>query len=435
MSKTLAQDHLRILLDGEQSGYQPPQYYKPGQRIKGLASYSPSTETKVHTMTIIFKATLYNELKDSGQVSYGCVRTGNQSLFRYEKTILQGPHKVSPKPHEWAFEFDLPEKIKVPFVADLQPVPPSWNVVSLARVVYSLKLCVNPHRNTNSMQIERDIQVWPFEHTELPLPTLETQLLVDPTETQQRISQQQPMQRRRSSTLSLTQTLSRRRSSTVTTPTILNSAPVVNTPSTPNLAICMPSSLGAWQRFDISLICHNPTNTSNNTTLSPTYTLQTCELSLKAQVSFTGSRPIPTNSSDPKPPAIPIAKFKLLGKGLVIPCTATPVVIKRDMMLVDMTRGLASLIAPSFTIGAFALDYVMEICVQILDTTTTTMIERKAEMEIRVLEGGLEEDRRGEDLEDAPPGFHEVVGPPDYEDETGDVWAELHRSPVYTLTA
>ena len=63
------------------------------------------------------------------------------------------------------------------------------------------------------------------------------------------------------------------------------------------------------------------------------------------------------------------------------------------------------------------------------------MIERKAEMEVRVLEGGLEEDRRGEDLEDAPPGFHEVVGPPDYEDETGDVWAELHRSPVYTLTA
>jgi hypothetical protein len=430
MSKTLPQDHLRILLDGEISGYQAPQYYKPGQKIKGLASYSPSTETKVHTMTILFKATLYNELKDSGQASYGCVRTGNQSLFRYEKTILQGPHKVSPKPHEWEFEFDLPEKIKVPFVAELQPVPPSWNVVSMARVVYSLKLCVNPHRNTNSMQIERDIQVWPFEHTELPLPTMETQLLVEPTEVQ-RISQPPMTQRRRSSTLSLTG-LSRRRSSTVNVNTLppLSPTPVVNVPSTPSLAVCMPSSLGAWQRFDISLICHNPDTSSP----SPTYTLQTCELSLKAQVSFTGSRPVPTNSSDPKPPAIPIAKFKLLGKGLQIPCTSTPVVVKRDMMLIDMTRGLASLIVPSFSIGAFALEYIMEVSVQLLDTNTATTVERKAEMEMKVLPGGLEADRRNHD-EDAPPGFHEMVGPPGYEDEHGDVWAELHRSPAYTLTA
>jgi hypothetical protein len=431
MSKNPAQDHLRILLDGDDAGYQPLHYYKPGQTIRGTASYTPPTEVKVHTMTILFKATLYNELKDSGQASYGCVRTGNQSLFRYEKTILQGPHKVSPKPHEWSFEFDVPEKIKVPFVADLQPVPPSWNVVSLARVVYSFKLCVNPHRNTNSLQIERDINVWPFEHTELPLPTLETQLLVDPTEdvVQQRTNFM--AQRRRSSTLSLT-TLSRRRSSTVAVPTTpLSPVASTNNPlSALNLAICMPSSLGAWQRFDISLICHN-TNTSE---APSTYTLQTCELSLKAQVSFTASRPIPTNTSDPKPPAIAIAKFKLLGKGLQIPCTATPVVVKRDMMLVDMTRGDASLLVPDFGIGAFRLEYLMDVTVQLLDVTTGALVEKKAEMGLKVLPGGLEQDRRGED-EDAPPGFHEVVGPPEYDDEHGDLWAEMHRSPAYTVTA
>jgi hypothetical protein len=433
MSKNPAQDHLRILLDGEEHGYQPLQYYKPGQTIKGIASYTPPTEVKVHTMTILFKATLYNEVKESGQANYGSIRTGHQSLFRYEKTILQGPHKVSPKPHDWAFEFEVPEKIKVPFVADLQPVPPSWNVVSMAKVTYSLKLCVNPHRNTNFMQIERDVNVWPFEHTELPLPTLETQLLVDPTaEVVQRTNF--ATQRRRSSTLSLTQQLSRRRSSTVAVPTTPIS-PVSSTPnplSALNLAICMPSSLGAWQRFDISLICHN---TNIDASSSPsTYTLQSCELSLKAQVSFTTSRPIPTNSSEPKPPAIGIARFKLLGRGLAIPCTATPVVVKRDMMLVDMTRGDASMLVPDFCIGAFKLEYLMDVTVQLLDTTTGATVEKRAEMGLRVLPGGLVEDRGHED-EDAPPGFHEVMQPPDYEDEHAEIWAEMHRSPAYTVTA
>lgn len=433
MTKNPAQDYLRILLDGESSGYpQQPQYYKPGQTIKGTAVYSPPTEVKVHTMTVLFKATLYNELKDSGQASYGCVRTGNQSLFRYEKTILQGPHKVSPKPHEWAFEFDVPEKIKVPFVADLQPVPPSWNVVSLARVVYELKLCVNPHRNTNSMQIERDICVWPFEHTELPLPTLETQLLVEPTVEVQRTIY--ATQRRRSSTLSLTG-LSRRRSSTVTVPTITPVSPTTPTTSNalagPSLAICMPSSLGAWQRFDISLICHNPSSNAS-TSAPPTYTLQTCELALKAQVSFTTARPTPTNSSDPKPPAIPVAKFKLLGKGLQLPCTATPVTVKRDMALIDMTRGDASLLVPDFGIGAFNLEYLWDVSVQVLDVATGAILERKAEMGLKVLPGGLEEYRGSVD-EDAPPGFHEVVCPPDYEDEDAGIWAEMHRTPAYTV--
>lgn len=76
----------------------------------------------------------------------------------------------------------------------------------------------------------------------------------------------------------------------------------------------------------------------------------------------------------------------------------------------------------------------MEVSVQLLDTNTATTVERKAEMEMKVLPGGLEADRRNMD-EDAPPGFHEMVGPPGYEDEHGDMWADLHRSPAYTLTA
>ncbi|KAG9592001.1 hypothetical protein KCU77_g2573, partial [Aureobasidium melanogenum] len=419
-SKTLVQDHLRIFLDGElhHEGNYPSQHYRPGQKIKGVASYSPSTEVKVHTMTIIFKATLYNEIVESGQANYGSVRTGHQSLFRYEKIILQGPHKVSPKPHEWPFEFELPERIKVPFVADLQPVPPTWNVISAAKVLYSLKLCVNPHRNTNSMQIERDINVWPFEHTELPVPTPETQLLMD-TELQRMI----PMTRRRSSTLSLTQQLSRRRSSTISVPDPLN------------LAICIPSSLGAWQKFDIKLICHNNAITTSET--SPSLCLQTCELALKAQVSFTNTRPASTttNTDDPKPPSIPIAKFKLLGKGLEIPTSATPVTVKRDMMLLDMTRSDASILVPNFSIGAFRLEYLLDVTVQLQDTKTGNVIERRAELPLRILPGGLEEDRGEEDV-DAPPGFHEVVAPPEYEDEDGVLWAGMMRdTPAYTLTA
>ncbi|KAK6007557.1 hypothetical protein QM012_004371 [Aureobasidium pullulans] len=417
-SKTLVQDQLRIFLDGEshhEGGYSL-RHYRPGQKIKGVASYSPSTEIKVHTMTVIFKATLYNEIVESGQANYGSVRTGNQSLFRYEKIILQGPHKVSPKPHEWPFEFELPERIKVPFVADLQPVPPTWNVISAAKVLYSLKLCVNPHRNTNSMQIERDINVWPFEHTELPVPTPETQLLMDAE--LQRINL---MTRRRSSTLSLTQQLSRRRSSTVSAPDPLN------------LAICIPSSLGAWQKFDIKLVCHN--NAITTPDASPSLCLQTCELALKAQVSFTNTRPSLTNNDDPKPPSIPIAKFKLLGKGLQIPTSATPVTVKRDMMLLDMTRGDASILVPNFSIGAFKLEYLLEVSVQLQDSKTGNMVERRAELPLKILPGGLEEDR-GEEDPDAPPGFHEAVGPPEYEDEDGVLWAgTMHNSPAYTLTA
>ncbi|KAG9963355.1 hypothetical protein KCU61_g3827, partial [Aureobasidium melanogenum] len=377
-SKTLVQDHLRIFLDGElhHEGNYPSQHYRPGQKIKGVASYSPSTEVKVHTMTIIFKATLYNEIVESGQASYGSVRTGHQSLFRYEKVILQGPHKVSPKPHEWPFEFELPERIKVPFVADLQPVPPTWNVISAAKVLYSLKLCVNPHRNTNSMQIERDINVWPFEHTELPVPTPETQLLMD-AESQRMV----PLSRRRSSTLSLTQQLSRRRSSTVSVPDPLN------------LAICIPSSLGAWQKIDIKLICHNNAITTPET--SPSLCLQTCELALKAQ----------------------------------------PLTVKRDMMLLDMTRSDASILVPNFSIGAFKLEYLLDITVQLQDTKTGNVIERRAELPLRILPGGLEEDR-GEEDPDAPPGFHEVVAPPEYEDEDGVLWSGMMRdTPAYTLTA
>ncbi|KAG9632305.1 hypothetical protein KCU64_g16308, partial [Aureobasidium melanogenum] len=417
-SKTLVQDHLRIFLDGElhHEGNYPSQHYRPGQKIKGVASYSPSTEVKVHTMTIIFKATLYNEIVESGQASYGSVRTGHQSLFRYEKVILQGPHKVSPKPHEWPFEFELPERIKVPFVADLQPVPPTWNVISAAKVLYSLKLCVNPHRNTNSMQIERDINVWPFEHTELPVPTPETQLLMD-AESQRMV----PLSRRRSSTLSLTQQLSRRRSSTVSVPDPLN------------LAICIPSSLGAWQKFDIKLICHNNAITTPET--SPSLCLQTCELALKAQVSFTNTRPSLNNTDDPKTPSIPIAKFKLLGKGLEIPTSATPVTVKGDMMLLDMTRSDASILVPNFSIGAFKLEYLLDITVQLQDTKTGNVIERRAELPLRILPGGLEEDRSEEDP-DAPPGFHEVVAPPEYEDEDGVLWSGMIRdTPAYTLTA
>ncbi|KAG9523792.1 hypothetical protein KCV07_g2211, partial [Aureobasidium melanogenum] len=416
-SKTLVQDHLRIFLDGElhHEGNYPSQHYKPGQKIKGVASYSPSTEVKVHTMTIIFKATLYNEIVESGQANYGSVRTGHQSLFRYEKVILQGPHKVSPKPHEWPFEFELPERIKVPFVADLQPVPPTWNVISAAKVLYSLKLCVNPHRNTNSMQIERDINVWPFEHTELPVPIPETQLLMD-AESQRTI----PVTRRRSSTLSLTQQLSRRHSSTISAPDPLN------------LAICIPSSLGAWQKFDIKLICHNNAITSPETL--PSLSLQSCELALKAQVSFTNTRPA-SNTDDPKPPSITIAKFKLLGKGLEIPTSATPVTVKRDMMLLDMTRSDASLLVPNFSIGAFKLEYLLDISVQLQDSKTGSLVERRAELPLKILPGGLEENRGEEDL-DAPPGFHEVVAPPEYEDEDGVLWAGMMRdTPAYTLTA
>ncbi|KAG9680054.1 hypothetical protein KCU99_g145, partial [Aureobasidium melanogenum] len=416
-SKTLVQDHLRIFLDGElhHEGNYPSQHYRPGQKIKGVASYSPSTEVKVHTMTIIFKATLYNEIVESGQANYGSVRTGHQSLFRYEKVILQGPHKVSPKPHEWPFEFELPERIKVPFVADLQPVPPTWNVISAAKVLYSLKLCVNPHRNTNSMQIERDINVWPFEHTELPAPIPETQLLMD-AESQRTI----PVTRRRSSTLSLTQQLSRRHSSTISAPVPLN------------LAICIPSSLGAWQKFDIKLICHNNAITSPETL--PSLSLQSCELALKAQVSFTNTRPA-SNTDDPKPPSIPIAKFKLLGKGLEIPTSATPITVKRDMLLLDMTRSDVSLLVPNFSIGAFKLEYLLDIYVQLQDSKTGNLVERRAELPLRILPGGLEEDR-GEEDPDAPPGFHEVVAPPEYEDEDGVLWAGMMRdTPAYTLTA
>jgi hypothetical protein len=76
----------------------------------------------------------------------------------------------------------------------------------------------------------------------------------------------------------------------------------------------------------------------------------------------------------------------------------------------------------------------MDVTVQLLDVTTGALVEKKAEMGLKVLPGGLEQDRRGED-EDAPPGFHEVVGPPEYDDEHGDLWAEMHRSPAYTVTA
>ncbi|KAG9745669.1 hypothetical protein KCU73_g7815, partial [Aureobasidium melanogenum] len=267
------------------------------------------------------------------------------------------------------------------------------------------------------MQIERDINVWPFEHTELPMPTPETQLLMD-AESQRMI----PMTRRRSSTLALTQQLSRRRSSTISVPDPLN------------LAICIPSSLGAWQKFDIKLLCHNNAITTPETSPSPSLCLQTCELALKAQVSFTNTRPA-SNTDDPKPPSIPIAKFKLLGKGLEIPTSATPVTVKRDMMLLDMTRSDASILVPNFSIGAFKLEYLLDISVQLQDSNTGNVVERRAELPLRILPGGLEEDR-GEEDPDAPPGFHEVVAPPEYEDEDGVLWAGMMRdTPAYTLTA
>jgi hypothetical protein len=104
------------------------------------------------------------------------------------------------------------------------------------------------------------------------------------------------------------------------------------------------------------------------------------------------------------------------------------------MMLVDMTRGDASMLVPDFGIGAFKLEYLMDVTVQLLDTNTGAVVEKRAEMPMRVLPGGLVEDRGHED-EDAPPGFHEVMQPPDYEDEHAQIWAEMHRSPAYTLTA
>jgi hypothetical protein len=103
-------------------------------------------------------------------------------------------------------------------------------------------------------------------------------------------------------------------------------------------------------------------------------------------------------------------------------------------MLVDMTRGDASMLVPDFGIGAFKLEYVMDVTVQLLDTTTGATVEKRAEMGLRVLPGGLVEDR-GHEGEDAPPGFHEAMQPPDYEDEHAEIWAEMHRSPAYTVTA
>ncbi|KAI5212159.1 hypothetical protein E4T42_01145 [Aureobasidium subglaciale] len=398
MSNTLAQDHLRIFLDGEtgHASEQSTQHYRPGQTIRGVASYSPSTEVKVEAMIIIFKATLYIELAESGQASYGCIRSHNQNLFRYETLLLKGPHKVSPKPHEWPFEFELPEKVKLPFVADMQPVPPTWRVLQVARVVYSLKLCVNPNRSTRTMEIERGINVWPYDHMELPTPAPETQQLLDPT--------QKPswLTRRRSSTISLTQ-LTRRRSSTVGNTT---------TPQNFNLNVSMPVSLGAWQRFNIQLVC-------NGTSDLP-FVLQTCELVLKAQISSTN---VSTS-------ALPICKLKLLGRGLEIPTDGSYITVKRNMMLVDMTRGDATMLVPNFSIGFFKLAYVLDVCVQLLDAKTQEVLERRAELPFMVLPGGLEEE--GSD-EDAPPGFHDVVSPPGYEEES--VWGNEFRTPAYTVTA
>lgn len=72
---------------------------------------------------------------------------------------------------------------------------------------------------------------------------------------------------------------------------------------------------------------------------------------------------------------------------------------------------------------------------QLQDSKTGNLVERRAELPLRILPGGLEEDR-GEEDPDAPPGFHEVVAPPEYEDEDGVLWAGMMRdTPAYTLTA
>lgn len=439
MSKGFERDHLRILLDGEtaQQTDQPTHYFTPGQLIKGTATYSPSSEVKVDVMTVVFKATLYIGLKDNGQASYGCVRTQNQNLFRYEKLIFQGPHKLSPRTHEWPFEFELPGSIKVPFATGPQAIPPTWDVLPSVRVIYSLRLSVNPNSRTRYMDIERPINVWPFQHIELPLPTYATQPLIDSTQTPGPKS-----------------ALTRRRSSAVNT----------NTPNL-NVSISIPSALGAWQNFSVQLLC--------NDTSDAEYTLNTCELALKAHATY-GATETPTPTPPPRRPSnteilrrisstdiisrrrsntetarrtsnaeapapapkelFQICKFKLLGRGLQIPLDNTHITIKRDMRLIDMTRGDASILAPTFGISHFRLNYIMDVCVQMTDTKTGAVIERRGEVPLEILPGGLVEEGRGDD---APPAFHEVASPPGYDEGVGEtgVWEGLFRSPAYTVTA
>jgi len=439
MSKAFDRDHLRILLDDEtaQQIEQPTQFLTPGQLIKGTATYSPSSEVKVDSMTVVFKATLYIGLKDNGQASYGCVRTQNQNLFRYEQLIFQGPHKLSPRTHQWPFEFELPGSIKVPFATGPQAIPPTWDVLPSVRVIYSLRLSVNPNSRTRYIDIERPINVWPFHHTELPLPTYATQPLVSPT---QSAAAKTALTRRRSSAIS------------------------VNT-SDPNVSISIPSSLGAWQNFSVQLLC--------NGTSDVEYTLNTCELALKAHATY-GATETPTSTPTPPPrrpsnteilrrisstdiisrrlsntetarrmsnaeaPApkelFQICKFKLLGRGLQIPLDNTHITIKRDMRLIDMTKGNASILAPTFGISHFRLNYVMDVCVQMTDAKTGVVIERRGEVPLEILPGGLVEEGRGDD---APPAFHEVASPPGYEEGVGEtgIWEGLLRSPAYTLTA
>ena len=83
MDNNFAHQDLRISLDGDShdGSEQTSPYYAPGQAVSGTAVYTPQAEVKVESMTVVFKATLYAELKDNGQTSYGCVRTLNQNLF------------------------------------------------------------------------------------------------------------------------------------------------------------------------------------------------------------------------------------------------------------------------------------------------------------------------------------------------------------------
>jgi hypothetical protein len=362
----------------------------------------------------------------------------NQNLFRYEQVIFKGSHKLSPRTHEWPFSFELPETIKVPFAAELQAAPPTWDVLQVARVVYSLRLVVNPNRNYRSMEIERMIKVWPFRTIELPLPTPLMHDLQDPM---QKASWRHALARRRSSTVAqdAAAAFARRRSSTVTsfssttqeaptqsrTPTA-SSFVSSNSTADIKLAISLPQSAGAWQKFSIQLLasssaCCTPRN----------LTLTHVELCLKAQAiySATHSSHRTPNTSTPQhgTSGLYIAKFKLLGRGLQIPVTNTPVTIKHNMQLTDMTRGDASILVPDFGISYFKLQYVMEVCVVgiVVDDGEGngdgegSVIERKGEVPFVILPGPVVQEVASEE-EDAPPGFHDSVSPPCY--ESGGMW-------------
>lgn len=390
MDNNFAHQDLRISLDSDphDGSEQTSPYYAPGQAISGTAVYAPQAEVKIESMTVVFKATLYAEPKDNGQSSYGCIRTLNQNLFRYEKTILQGPHKLSPRQHTWPFTFDLPERVKVPFATEPQLAPPTWDVLQVARVVYSLRLCVNPNRKNRTMEIERTINVWPYRniHIQPPEPVVH-QLLNE--------------EQKRNWKMLLSRTKS------------------TETGSDIDISIHMPQTLGIWQSFPIHITCNRRDDTASP---DANLVLDHCELALRAKAHYNASK-TSTNTDQTQLDSLRMCKYKLRGQGLQMPLNGSPVLVKRDLRLADMTRGDATVLVPSFSISYLSLSYVMDVEVRLVDTVTGLTVERKKEIDFRILPSGLEPPIDvGDGVEhDAPPAFDEMAAlPPDYESET--VW-------------